>query len=79
MRTSTYPQCWNCGGTTTAAVWVSIHAEAVRSALQIAEQMGVRAIVGMVFMDEYCPGGLRQDPPADTGVPGTVETGGLRR
>lgn len=48
-------------GTTTAAVWVTVHASAVRAALRSADRRGMRAIIGMVFMDEHCPPELKQD------------------
>lgn len=45
-------------GTTTSAVYMSIHAKATDLAFKIAKASGVRAIIGKVMMDQYSPEGL---------------------
>ena len=51
-------------GTTTAAVYCTIHAEATHNAFQEAEACGIRAILGKVMMDRNAPEGLCEDTGA---------------
>ena len=51
-------------GTTTAAVYGSVHAEATDRAFQEAERCGIRAILGKVMMDRHVPDGMRETTAA---------------
>lgn len=48
-------------GTTTSAVYMSIHAKATDLAFKIAKASGLRVIMGKVMMDQYSPEGLCED------------------
>ena len=45
-------------GTSTAAVYCSVHAGATHNAFLAAERCGIRAILGKVMMDRFAPAGL---------------------
>lgn len=45
-------------GTTTAMVFTTIHEAATDIAFECAEACGIRAIIGKVMMDQYCPAPL---------------------
>ena len=47
-------------GTTTAAVYCTIHQQATDHAFQEAERCGIRAILGKVMMDRFAPPGLTE-------------------
>jgi guanine deaminase len=49
-------------GTTTAAVYTTVHAAATHVAFEEAERAGLRAVLGKVMMDRHCPEELREDP-----------------
>ncbi len=49
-------------GTTTAVIYVSASKEATEIAFQVAEQKGVRAVIGKVMMDTNSPEALQEDP-----------------
>jgi guanine deaminase len=51
-------------GTTTAAVYCTIHAEATHNAFLEAEACGIRGILGKVMMDRNAPAGLCEDTEA---------------
>ncbi len=48
-------------GTTTAAVYATIHQEATDAAFAVAENMGVRAVIGKVMMDQNAPPALLEE------------------
>ncbi|OGQ47957.1 MAG: guanine deaminase [Deltaproteobacteria bacterium RIFCSPLOWO2_02_FULL_47_10] len=48
-------------GTTTAAIYATIHAKAADLAFRVAKDAGIRAIIGKVMMDQYAPKGLEED------------------
>ncbi|MCS6859060.1 MAG: guanine deaminase [Abditibacteriales bacterium] len=48
-------------GTTTAAVYATIHQEATSVAFSVAERLGMRAIIGKVMMDQNAPPMLCED------------------
>lgn len=49
-------------GTTTAAVFATVHPHSADTLFAAAEQRGMRLIGGKVLMDEHCPAELRDDP-----------------
>ena len=51
-------------GTTTAAVYCTVHAEATHNAFLEAERCGIRAILGKVMMDRFAPAGLLETTEA---------------
>ncbi|MFH0877760.1 MAG: guanine deaminase [Candidatus Omnitrophota bacterium] len=48
-------------GTTTASIYVTVHAQATDHAFKLAKACGLRAIIGKVMMDQNSPDGLRED------------------
>jgi len=48
-------------GTTTAAVYATIHQEATHTAFAVAEQLGIRALIGKVMMDQNAPPALLEE------------------
>jgi len=48
-------------GTTTASIYVTVHANATDHAFKIAKACGVRAIIGKVMMDKNSPDGLMEE------------------
>lgn len=48
-------------GTTTAAVYCTVHQEATHNAFLEAERCGIRGILGKVMMDRFAPAGLVED------------------
>jgi guanine deaminase len=48
-------------GTTTAAVYASVHRQSVEALFAVAERRGCRIICGKVMMDRNCPDYLRDD------------------
>jgi guanine deaminase len=48
-------------GTTTAAIYTTIHARATDHAFKIARESGVRAVIGKVMMDQYAPPELQEE------------------
>ncbi|MBI2974731.1 MAG: guanine deaminase [Deltaproteobacteria bacterium] len=48
-------------GTTTAAIYTTIHAKSTDHVFKIAKASGVRAIIGKVMMDMYSPAGLQEN------------------
>ena len=48
-------------GTTTAAIYSTVHAKACDHAFKIAKESGLRAIIGKVMMDQYSPAGLQEE------------------
>jgi len=48
-------------GTTTAAIYITVHASATDHAFKLAKACGVRAIIGKVMMDQNSPDGLKED------------------
>jgi len=48
-------------GTTTAAVFPSVHAESVDAFFHAAERRGLRMAAGKVMMDRHCPQAVRDD------------------
>jgi len=51
-------------GTTTAAVYSSIHAKSTDAAFKVAKESGVRAIIGKVMMDQNSPTALLEETHA---------------
>ena len=49
-------------GTTTAAVFATVHPHSADVLFAAAEARGMRLIAGKVLMDEHCPEALRDDP-----------------
>ncbi len=47
-------------GTTTAAIWSTVHEEATDVVFEEAARSGLRCIIGKVMMDRHCPGYLRE-------------------
>lgn len=47
-------------GTTTASIYVTVHAHATDHAFKLAKACGVRAIIGKVMMDQNAPDGLKE-------------------
>jgi len=45
-------------GTTTAAIYSSIHEKSTDLAFELAKAAGIRAVIGKVMMDQYAPSGL---------------------
>ena len=48
-------------GTTTAAIYTTVHAKSTDHVFKIAKAAGVRAIIGKVMMDQYSPSELQED------------------
>ena len=48
-------------GTTTAAVFPSVHPESVEAFFQGAERRGLRMVAGKVMMDRHCPDAVRDE------------------
>lgn len=48
-------------GTTSAAVFATVHAHSAEALFQVATARGMRLITGKVMMDRECPPGLRDD------------------
>jgi guanine deaminase len=49
-------------GTTTAAVFATVHPQSADALFAAAEKRGMRLVGGKVLMDEHCPDELRDDP-----------------
>jgi guanine deaminase len=48
-----------CNGTTSAAVWPTVHEHSAEVFFQEAQRLGLRLICGKVLMDQQCPSNLR--------------------
>lgn len=48
-------------GTTTAAIYATVHAGATDAAFREAERCGIRAVIGKVMMDRHAPDELQED------------------
>ena len=49
-------------GTTSAAVFATVHPQSVDAIFSAADKRGLRLLSGKVLMDEHCPKALRDDP-----------------
>jgi guanine deaminase len=53
-------------GTTSAAVWPTVHEQASTLFFEEAQRLGLRLVCGKVLMDQHCPSHLRDKDPQTT-------------